>query len=122
MGADQRHEADGAKLLLLISSLARAGDLEQLLHLLRLADRHHQPPADLELLEQQARPGTWLPLADTMIASNGPSPEAARAVAFVDRDILVAEPLHPLAGSFGELGVPLDRDHLVTTCAITAAA
>jgi hypothetical protein len=48
-----------------------------------------------------------------MIASKGPFPQTQRAVAFVDRDILVTEPLHPFAGKLGELEMPLDGDHLV---------
>ena len=57
--ADQRHEADVAEVLAREAAVGLARHAHELLELAPLADRHHEPPAGRELVEQRrghARP------------------------------------------------------------------
>src|SRR5436189_2075846 len=108
---DQRHEADRAEILASVAVLACAGDLDQALHRIRLSDRHDQSAPDAELPLQRRR---------HMRSAGGGEDRVERrvlrltrrAIALDDPDVAVAEPPHPLHREAGELGVPLDGDHL----------
>ena len=53
--ADERHETHGQQVFLLVLLLASAPDAHQALLARRVADRHHEAPADGKLLAQRHR-------------------------------------------------------------------
>jgi len=104
---DQRNEADRAKMLLLERGLRAARQLHQFLRLIGMADRDHQPAADLELCLQR-----WRDLRSSSgdkdgveFAAAGP---ALRSVTVFQFDVAVAEPAEAFACLGHERGVPLD--------------
>ena len=109
MGANQRHEPHRAQILALDGAVGSPRDLDQILDRSRIAKRHHQPPARLQLREQLMR----------HMASAGSGQDrierrflgkAERSVALDDPDIVVAELFHPLRGERDQLMLPLDRN------------
>ena len=111
MGADQRHERDGAEVLLLEAILGDAGHLAELL-IARFSRRHDQVPAHRQLLLQ--RMGYIRPARghqDRVERSFGR--QSAAAVATLDPDAVVAERLDPRRRCGAELRMPFDGEHLI---------
>ena len=105
--ADQRHEPDGAKILLGEFGHAAARDLEQLLLALAPPDRDDQPAADRELLLQRVRHGRSAGGHQDRVERRGLRP-AERAVTDTQLDVVVSEFAEPLARALGERGMALD--------------
>ena len=93
--ADQRHELDGAEILLVEIDMLRPRDLQELLLALALPDRNDQPAADLELLLQRLRHGRPAGGDQDRVERRGFRP-AERAVTDTQLDVVVAEHPEPL--------------------------
>jgi hypothetical protein len=110
---DQRHERDGAKILLLEISVALARKLDQSLMTLLPTHRNDQATADRKLLLQRRRHLGAARRDQDRVKGCGLGPPP-RAVTDTQIDVVVTKMLEPLPRRGAERGMALNRVHLVS--------